>query len=499
MMKLKSKLARNYLLVFTLLGITSPVLSWAASSSELLEKAVYSQETLGDLNRAIELYKQVVEQAQSNQATAAEALYRQAVCYQTIGNAVKATQLLTQLNTSFSNQPTWLAKSKQLLQKLEKEIMPLIPEPWGHSEVLHYSLVLPTGKQAGSITASIQATDNNGVAAWDIEHHIVGGNQLYTQTIAAKDGFLPLQSTTKSPQLGQSESRFTEKGITTLYNKTNNKPNTTQEKQFDAHQTVYENFQMTYYMRRLPLTEKFSTSKQVYSSLQNEIMLFDIKVDGHEPCQWQQQQLDCFKLSTKSTLAGMQVSEATFWITNDSHRYIVKSNSHGIDSHLLRLGANRIGAKTIYQYKNLGLQFTAGANRQLVDLSFQDETVEALFLLYDTSMSQVFGITVITPEKDDASTKMRIPSNKARSHVDNLKKKLSDFKLDTFEKQLSINGQPAARFVANFKRGKQQMLISRTYISYGDNLYYFTIRVNKAQYEQANRELSELIRSLVFI
>jgi hypothetical protein len=48
----------------------------AQDPSVLLEKAIYAEETLGNLNEAIGIYQQITAAAESNRATAAQALYR---------------------------------------------------------------------------------------------------------------------------------------------------------------------------------------------------------------------------------------------------------------------------------------------------------------------------------------------------------------------------------------------------------------------------------------
>ena len=53
----------------------------AASPSELLEKGVYSEESKGDLDAAMQLYQQVIMESRDQQSVAAQAQYRLAVCY----------------------------------------------------------------------------------------------------------------------------------------------------------------------------------------------------------------------------------------------------------------------------------------------------------------------------------------------------------------------------------------------------------------------------------
>src|SRR5689334_19170687 len=53
----------------------------APSVSEVFEKAIYSEQTKGDLDGAMQLYQQVVAQAKAGQAIAAQAQYHLGACY----------------------------------------------------------------------------------------------------------------------------------------------------------------------------------------------------------------------------------------------------------------------------------------------------------------------------------------------------------------------------------------------------------------------------------
>jgi len=51
------------------------------SPSDTLEQGIYSEETKGDLDGAMQLYQKVITQAKADQASAAQAQYHLGVCY----------------------------------------------------------------------------------------------------------------------------------------------------------------------------------------------------------------------------------------------------------------------------------------------------------------------------------------------------------------------------------------------------------------------------------
>src|SRR5262252_2552424 len=87
----------------------------SASPSELLEKAVYSEETKGDLDTAVQLYQQVVEQGKDTQALAAQAQYRLGVCYYKKKDYAKANAAFEKLIKDYPEQKDLVASAQEYL------------------------------------------------------------------------------------------------------------------------------------------------------------------------------------------------------------------------------------------------------------------------------------------------------------------------------------------------------------------------------------------------
>ena len=82
------KLIPTFLIVAMML--CSPAV--AQPASELLEKAIFAEETVGNLDEAIGIYKQILDDAQANRALAARAQLRLAPCYMKKGLDAEATE-----------------------------------------------------------------------------------------------------------------------------------------------------------------------------------------------------------------------------------------------------------------------------------------------------------------------------------------------------------------------------------------------------------------------
>src|SRR5262245_45358036 len=76
----------------------------AASPGETLEKAIYTEETVGNVDEAIKLYEQVIAEGKAVRSTAAQAQYRLAQCLLKKGRAAESNAALEKLVKEFPEQ-----------------------------------------------------------------------------------------------------------------------------------------------------------------------------------------------------------------------------------------------------------------------------------------------------------------------------------------------------------------------------------------------------------
>ena len=98
----------------------------------LLEKAIYTEEIVGDLDAAIGMYRQIVERAKEDQRRAAHAQYRLAMCHLKKKDQPRAVAALEELLATFPTQPA-AAKARKELAKLRAHTAAAAPRPpvWG--------------------------------------------------------------------------------------------------------------------------------------------------------------------------------------------------------------------------------------------------------------------------------------------------------------------------------------------------------------------------------
>ena len=95
----------------------------AEAPSVLLEKGVYTEETVGNLEEAIQIYQEVLGDAEAKRTTLAQAHYRLATCYLRTGRRSQAVEELDKILVRYPDETAVVSKAQPLLDSL------VIPDP----------------------------------------------------------------------------------------------------------------------------------------------------------------------------------------------------------------------------------------------------------------------------------------------------------------------------------------------------------------------------------
>ncbi|MHC4111671.1 MAG: tetratricopeptide repeat protein [Planctomycetota bacterium] len=104
-----------FLLAVGLLSSVAP----AKTASVLLQEGLYAEEIEGDLDGAIQIYKQVVSESKKTQRAAAQATYRIGMCYLKKGEKAKAAIQFSNLVSKFPGQKAFISRAQGHLAKLK--------------------------------------------------------------------------------------------------------------------------------------------------------------------------------------------------------------------------------------------------------------------------------------------------------------------------------------------------------------------------------------------
>ncbi|MBN1341132.1 MAG: Ig-like domain-containing protein [Phycisphaerae bacterium] len=111
-----TKILTHAVVLAALLGASSGV--QAESASELLEKAIYAEQTAGDLDKAIELYGKIIADEEANRKYVAQAHYRLGKCYLAKGDRGKAASEFRRVVSDFAQEGDVAGDAKKELARL---------------------------------------------------------------------------------------------------------------------------------------------------------------------------------------------------------------------------------------------------------------------------------------------------------------------------------------------------------------------------------------------
>ena len=147
-------LRRACLVVMMLLVAAAFTPALAQTPSAMIEEAVYAEETLGDLDKAIGIYRRIIEQADADRDSLAQAHYRLGKCQMLKGQRPQAAATFRKLVQQFPDQESVVASARKLLDSIE------LPDPASlmPARTMYYMEVGRPGEQVETLVEMLQGT-----------------------------------------------------------------------------------------------------------------------------------------------------------------------------------------------------------------------------------------------------------------------------------------------------------------------------------------------------
>jgi len=139
----------------------------ADDAAILLEKAIYTEEILGDADEAARIYRLIAENVESGCAAAAQAFYRLGKYHEERGQAAEARATFERLADRFPEQRELISRIPALTGA-QQNIPQFLPAPWEDGEKLTYSTM------AFAAVSSNQIPDGRAQAP-AVESYVVAG------------------------------------------------------------------------------------------------------------------------------------------------------------------------------------------------------------------------------------------------------------------------------------------------------------------------------------
>jgi hypothetical protein len=452
-------------------------LARAASPSETLEKAIYTEETVGNVDEAIKLYEQVITEGKVARNAAAQAEYRLAQCLFKKNKPAEANAALEKLIADFPEEKELLAKArKQLPSELK-----LLPAPWQDHEAQLISLKLAGGLDIGAYVYMIDSATHEGKEAWRCATRAfvtVNGAQSYSTVLADKESFAPFSSRWMHSLLGDVEAVYKPQVVelTDLLKKTH------REIALDG--PIFDNEEAAELFRRLPLAVGYKTTIPIMSILTSGKIPLGLEVTGKETLEVPAGKFECFKVV-------LNIGQ-TFYISTDEHHYAVKFEAGGAIGELAHVYQLEPGKPLTFDGDGFSLTLPERWFAYTPKPVKKDEGEKAIFL--DRDGAATCWVSAKTRKTDE---KRKTIKERIDADIEENKTALKDFKVRADGiKERTIAGRPAYSVVADYTDGEKKMVMYGTDVL-GDKLEInFAAMVAADKLDAFQKEFDKVIGSL---
>lgn len=310
----------------------------------MLQKGIYTQETLGDLDAAIQIYRQIVAAHAQSRADTAQALFRLGQCLVQKRDEAGAAKIFQQLVQEFPEQKDLAVRAKEYLPGDLK----LLPVPWGEDELADYQIKLPGGQPIGRMlftTEAVPARPQNALVT--IRAYQLGVPIQESHVEVDRESMRPVAAAFLNRGIVIESQADYEAGQVRLQVKGKD------AKVVPLDVPYFDNEEALFLFRRLPLTGGYKATLPIVSPIGVPIKL-KTSVTGIEDVQVEAGKFRCYKLDTG-------ILQQTYWVGMDAPHPIVKFETNGALVELERIG--KIDRITPLEYRDAktGLSLTAPA------------------------------------------------------------------------------------------------------------------------------------------
>jgi hypothetical protein len=457
----------------------------AASPSELLEKGIYTEETVGDLDGAISIYEKVVAEAKAVRALAAEALYRVGQCLLKKGKKAEAEAAFQKLIADFPDQKDWIAKARKHVH----EGISLGPVPWVDGETLQLRYCFRNGTEIGTIIYTAQSAELAGRKIWRVgSRQSIGLGRVegFSRVDADWDTFRPIESCyDMTPVMGKFSIKFMPTQLIVTSEGASGKAN---KSTIDETRTVYDNEQAMDLIRRLPLAPGYKITLPILGIGGSKVDL-PLEVMGKESVKVPAGEFECFKIH-------LDLVNQTFWYSADAHRYLVKFDANAVIAELTQIGRIEPGALRRFEDEKLGLSLAAPSDWFFYVLPRENKGEVKVNLLDPraTAMNVIFvGKTAdLNPEERKSLRAWADAVNVNRV------KEEKDYKVrpDSW-REGQVAGLPSLSYLADYSGSQGRKMVEyRTYLRNESVSVKFSVSVRQEDFDGFRKQFDPIIDSL---
>lgn len=365
----------------------------------------------------------------------------------------------------------------------------LDPAPWVDGEVMRLSINTMTGMEIGTLGYIARLVDINGKQGWSIRGYqiiMANNSRQYTQVDAELDSFVPITGRTKNDE-GDFIANYEADGINLTSVLAHGMEKTQNIK---PEHIVYDNEQVLYLLRRLPLKEGFQTKFKIFSIQTGAIVDCQINVTGKETVTAPAGTFDCYKTMLAIYSGTIKALEHKLWFSADNNRYVVKYDSGAAIMELIETGIRQAGQKQLVTDEQAGLSLTLPADWCLYKNPSPSPYALSWYLLPPESEAWALLTGAQRISAFDSARTV------AYMDIEVLKGFFKDYTpRENSWSDLTIDGVTAVSYEADYVDKGGPMVEYRTYILGKSQVYWFVFRVEKEKFKENKAEFDSIIES----
>ncbi len=410
----------------------------AKSPSELLEKAIYTEETVGNLEAAVKLYEETIAEAKKVDAVAAKAQYRLGQCLLKQGKKKEGIAALEKVVRQYPQEKELVAAAQKLLPPPHG--LKLLPACWADGEALHFTVQLGGGLELGTVIYSAESAQRDGKKIWRFHsRQFAAGRQSASRVDADFDTLQPIDSTWRIAMAGEKICRY-EPGKVIITSKVAGKETV---ETFPVDKVVYDNEEGTFVFRSLPMADKYETKVPIFTSMGGAAIDVGFEVQAKETVDAPAGKFPCLKV-----LLPMPLNQ-TFWFSTDKHRYLTKIAAGGVLMPLSEIENFKPGEAKTYKNADLGLSLKLPPNWYAYCNKMPSIKPNSVFLLEPEGE---FDVVIDVPKLAKLSAEeKKSPRAWAEKLSADSVKEMKDFQVRADSWQpITVSGRQAISFVADY-------------------------------------------------
>ncbi|MBN1905963.1 MAG: tetratricopeptide repeat protein [Deltaproteobacteria bacterium] len=462
--------------------------------TNLLEEGIYAEDTKGDLDEAITIYKKIIDENEGNRINISKAYYRLGTCYLKSGDEAKAIEMFKQLLNRFPEQVEVINDAKIQLSRLgisddgNRDIpLEIGPAPWEVGETCWYGIKSPPTMSHVKMIMSVKNIIIKDNDLWRFSNYLVisteNQSQLSRIDVSKKD-FMPVSGLVRSGFFNN-KAQYNKDHIDLNYNFQGK----TDIKEIPLSNNVYDNEQVLYLIRRLPLEDNYVASFSIFSMQNGQIIKSELKTTGKETISVSAGTFECYGVELKLESGIKQ----KMWLSADDKKYLVKIETPQTIMELEKAALVSAGEPELFRDNEFGISMSAPESWHIVKSPISGQ-YKMVVIFAPPEIDTWFPFFVIEHGGTIKQDSMR---DAAEAEVNLMKQTFKKFSVEPSSwKAGVISGMQSLSYIAEFDDKGKKMVDCRTHILGKSLLYSFLIRTEKEIFEKNKQEYNSIIQSL---